>query len=70
MLCKRRIFNDRRKKINFDWEKENYLGYIEKEYNNSYLIIVINPSPIMEEKYTNRMIISKKNVRQLSTQTC
>ena len=32
----------------------------EKEYENSYLIVVANPSPDMEEKYTNRMIISKK----------
>lgn len=58
------------KKINFNWEKKDYMGYIEKEYINSYLITVINPSPTMEEKYANRMIISKKNVHQLSTQKC
>ena len=36
---------------------------MEKEYENSYLIVVANPSPDMEEKYTNRMIISKKHVK-------
>ena len=34
-----------------------------EEYENSYLIVVANPSPDMEEKYTNRMIISKKHVK-------
>ena len=48
------------KKVHFIWEKTNYSGFVEKEYENSYLIVVTNPSPDMEEKYTNRMIISKK----------
>ena len=48
------------KKVHFIWEKTNYSGFVEKEYENSYLIVVANPSPDMEEKYTNRMIISKK----------
>ena len=43
--------------------KTNYSGFVEKEYENSYLIVVANPSPDMEEKYTNRMIISKKHVK-------
>lgn len=50
----------RREKVHFIWEKTNYSGFVEKEYENSYLIVVANPSPDMEEKYTNRMIISKK----------
>lgn len=48
------------KQINFIWEKKDYTGYIEKEYENSFLIVVADPSRDMEEKYTNRMIISKK----------
>lgn len=48
------------KRISFTWEKCNYMGYIEKEYENAYLIVVSDPSPDMEEKYTNRMVISKK----------
>ncbi len=46
-------------KNHFILEKTNYSGFVEKEYENSYLIVVANPSPEMEE-YTNRMIISKK----------
>ncbi|BAK21427.1 hypothetical protein MPTP_0968 [Melissococcus plutonius ATCC 35311] len=49
------------KKVNFTWEKTDYNGYIEKEYENSYLVVVNNPSPDMEEKYTNRIIVSKKS---------
>lgn len=40
------------KKVHFIWEKTNYSGFVEKEYENSYLIVVANPSPDMEEKYT------------------
>ena len=29
--------------------KTNYSGFVEKEYENSYLIVVANPSPDMEE---------------------
>lgn len=49
------------KKISFHFEQENYLGYVEKEYENSYLVVVSDPTPDMKEKYTDRMIISKKN---------
>lgn len=48
------------KKVSFNWEKSNHVGYIEKEYENSYLVVVDDPSSDMKEKYTNRMIISKK----------
>ncbi|MGC6768664.1 hypothetical protein ACYSNR_17520 [Enterococcus sp. LJL128] len=48
------------KKVSFNWEKGSHVGYIEKEYENSYLIVVNDPSSDMEEKYTNRMVISKK----------
>lgn len=48
------------KQISFNWEKDNYNGYVEKEYENAYLIVVSDPSPDMKEKYTNRMVVSKK----------
>ena len=53
----------RREKGSLHLGKTNYSGFVEKEYENSYLIVVANPSPDMEEKYTNRMIISKKHVK-------
>lgn len=52
------MMNERQ--ISFSWEKKDYIGYIEKEYENSFLIVVADPSRDMEEKYTNRMVISKK----------
>lgn len=48
------------KRISFNWDKGSYVGYIEKEYENAYLVVVSDPSPDMEEKYTNRMVVSKK----------
>lgn len=48
------------RKVSFIWDKTNYSGFVEKEYENSYLIVVADPSPDMKEKYTDRMIISKK----------
>ncbi|MGM0216935.1 hypothetical protein [Enterococcus sp. AZ126] len=49
------------KQISFSWDKSSYNGYVEKEYENAYLVVVSDPSPDMEEKYTNRMVISKKD---------
>lgn len=46
--------------VSFVFGKESHCGYIEKEYQNSYLICVNDPSPGMMEKYNNRMIVSKK----------
>lgn len=47
--------------VSFVLDRENHCGYIEKEYENSYLVCVDDPSPAMMEKYTNRMVVSKKN---------
>ena len=47
------------KKVHFIWEKTNYSGFVEKEYENSYLIVVANPSPDMEEKYTCLLYTSR-----------
>lgn len=52
------------RRISFRWEKSNYMGYVEKEYENAYLVVVSDPSPDMVEKYTNRMIISKKSCQE------
>ncbi|WP_086313456.1 hypothetical protein A5821_000959 [Enterococcus sp. 7F3_DIV0205] len=51
------------KRISFSWDKSSYQGYVEKEYENAYLVVVSDPSPDMEEKYTNRMVISKKDCK-------
>lgn len=48
-------------KVIINIEKAKHCGYIEKEYENSYLVCIDDPSPEMLEKYTNRMVVSKKN---------
>ncbi|MBL1230334.1 hypothetical protein IW492_13945 [Enterococcus sp. BWB1-3] len=54
------LFIAQEQKVSFTWEKDNHVGYVEKEYENSYLVVVNDPSSDMKEKYTNRMVISKK----------
>lgn len=46
--------------IQFVWENMEFDGQIEKEYENSYLVTVTNPSDEIRTKYNNRMVISKK----------
>ncbi len=46
----------------FEWEQAFFKGMVEKEYENSFLINVSEPScSEIKEKFANRMIISKKN---------
>lgn len=46
----------------FKWHDRAYSGWIEQEYQNSYLINVIDPQDEeIEEKYANRMVVSKKH---------
>ncbi|OTN76706.1 hypothetical protein A5886_001784 [Enterococcus sp. 8G7_MSG3316] len=47
--------------IFFTWEGKTYEAVIEREYENSVLVQVNKPSTEMLEKFTNRMIVSKKN---------
>lgn len=46
--------------IQFTWEGQTYTGKIEREYENSFLVEVSEPSEEMREKFNTRMIISKK----------
>ena len=39
---------------------KKYQGIIEREYENSVLVQVTDPSAEMLDKFTNRMIVSKK----------
>jgi len=49
--------------VSFDWRGSQFEGIIEKEYENSYLIEVLNPSTEITDKYLGRLIISKKSVK-------
>ncbi|MBR8700092.1 DUF2187 domain-containing protein [Enterococcus casseliflavus] len=40
--------------------RQKYQGIIEREYENSVLVQVTDPSAEMLDKFTNRMIVSKK----------
>jgi hypothetical protein len=48
--------------VTFDWEGTQIEGTIEKEYENSVLISVINPSMEIKDKYLGRLVVSKKSV--------
>lgn len=48
--------------VSFDWQGSKFEGTIEKEYENSVLISVLNPSTEIKDKYLSRLIISKKNI--------
>ncbi|HCE13490.1 MULTISPECIES: hypothetical protein [unclassified Enterococcus] len=50
--------------IFFTWEGKTYEAVVEREYENSVLVQVNEPSSEMLEKFTNRMIISKKKCQQ------
>lgn len=50
----------------FKWQDEQFSGWIEKEYQNSFLINVTNPNEELETKYAKRIIISKKACQQFS----
>lgn len=48
--------------VTFDWEGTQFEGTIEKEYENSVLISVINPSIEIKDKYLGRLVVSKKSI--------
>ena len=50
--------------ITFTWEGKVYAGKVEREYENSVLVQVTDPSEEMLEKFNDRMIISKKQCQQ------
>ncbi len=47
-------------KVIFTWNNFTYWGIIEREYENSVLVQVNDPSDEILEKYNGRMVISKK----------
>ena len=46
--------------VTFKWDNLRLMGAIEKEYENSFLVQIENPSKEIMEKYNGRMVISKK----------
>ncbi len=46
-------------KVDFLWNEETYHGTVEKEYENSLLIQVLDPCAELTEKYLDRIVISK-----------
>ena len=61
LLLRRFYLMNSEQRVQFMWESQKYNGYVEKEYENSFLVVVNNPSPTITEKYLNRMIIRKKD---------
>lgn len=51
--------------IIFKWQNKQFYGWVEKEYQNSFLINVTNPNKELITKYAKRIIISKKVCERL-----
>ncbi|KAF1305262.1 DUF2187 domain-containing protein [Enterococcus saccharolyticus] len=52
--------------VTFKWENHTLIGIIEREYENSFLIQVNEPSKEIMEKFNGRMVISKKQCKTLT----
>ncbi|GMA46999.1 hypothetical protein [Tetragenococcus muriaticus] len=49
--------------VTFTWENTTLSGYIEKEYENSYLVNINNPTKEIADSYNGRMVVSKKECK-------
>lgn len=49
--------------VTFTWENTALSGYIEKEYENSYLVNINNPTKEIADSYNGRMVVSKKECK-------
>lgn len=50
----------------FKWKDQSFKGWIEQEYQNSFLINVLEPSTSeIKDKFANRLIISKKQCKAI-----
>lgn len=51
----------------FKWQEQSFKGWVEQEYQNSYLINVLEPfNEEISEKYAGRMVVSKRHCELLS----
>lgn len=46
--------------VTFKWENLTLSGFIEREYENSFLVQINEPSKEIMDKYSGRMVVSKK----------
>ncbi len=52
--------------VTFKWENLTLVGFIEREYENSFLVQINEPSKEIMEKYSGRMVVSKKICERLA----
>ncbi|MGX7013046.1 DUF2187 domain-containing protein [Vagococcus silagei] len=52
-------------RIQFDWQGQQFEGFIEKEYDHSVLVNVSNPNAELQDKYLGRIVISKKSYQSI-----
>ncbi|AOF48953.1 hypothetical protein [Tetragenococcus halophilus] len=46
--------------VTFEWENTTLSGQVSKEYENSYLVEIDNPTKEIADSYNGRMVVSKK----------
>lgn len=52
--------------VSFKWHDQTFKGQVEREYQNAFLINVIEPyDKEIVEKYANRVVVSKKVCRSI-----
>ena len=52
----------------FKWQEQSFKGWVEQENQNSYLINVLEPfNEEISEKYSGRMVVSKKHCELLTS---
>ncbi|HLQ40787.1 MAG TPA: DUF2187 domain-containing protein [Tetragenococcus sp.] len=49
-------------KVSFVWENTTLFGQIEKEYENSFLVKIDEPTKEIMDSFNGRMIVSKKKI--------
>ncbi|AYW45171.1 DUF2187 domain-containing protein [Tetragenococcus koreensis] len=49
--------------VTFKWENTTLSGRIEKEYENSFLVEIDNPTKEIADSYNGRMVVSKKDCK-------
>ncbi|MDN6639642.1 MAG: DUF2187 domain-containing protein [Tetragenococcus sp.] len=49
--------------VTFTWENITLTGQVEKEYENSFLVSIDNPTKEIADSYNGRMVVSKKDCK-------
>lgn len=52
--------------VSFELEGQNFTGFIDKEYQNSFMVTFKSDDVDITDKYHNRVIVNKKNLKLIN----